>query len=50
MTMDRSYINPQEGFACCCWDAPSRESLVELFNKAGALFDSMIPVTEYSAG
>ncbi len=50
MTMDRSYINPQEGFACCCWEAPSRESLAELFSKAGALFDSMIQVTEYSAG
>ncbi|MEA3267155.1 MAG: DUF4242 domain-containing protein [Candidatus Fermentibacteria bacterium] len=50
MTMERSYINPHEGFACCRWEAPSRESLAELFNKAGALFDSMIQVTEYSAG
>ncbi|MCK5036066.1 MAG: hypothetical protein KAS73_09265 [Candidatus Sabulitectum sp.] len=48
--MDRSFINSQEGFACCSWEAPSRESLAELFNEAGALFDSMIQVTEYSAG
>jgi len=50
MTMDRSYINPEEGFVCCCWNAPSRESLVRLFERAGTVFDSMIPVTEYSAG
>ena len=47
MTMDRAYMNPDEGFACCCWDAPSRDALEGLFRKAGTPFEKMLPVSEH---
>jgi len=46
MTMDRAYLNYDEGLACCCWNATSIEDLKGLFNSAGAPFDTMIPVEE----
>ena len=49
MIMDRAYTNRDEGFVCCCWNAPSLESLKGLFEKAGASFDKMEPVTEHFA-
>ena len=50
MTMDRAYTNPDEGYVCCCWNAPSRDALEELFRKAEAPFESMHQVSEYSPG
>lgn len=49
MTMERSYINEEKGFACCCWEAPSTDKLKDLFNSAGTAFSEMIPVHEYSS-
>jgi hypothetical protein len=47
MSMDRAYVNAEEGFACCCWNAPSREELAGLFEKAGTPFERMMRVEEY---
>ncbi len=47
MSMERAYVNAEEGFACCCWTAPSREELAGLFRCAGTPFESMTPVEEY---
>jgi len=49
MTMDRAYSNPDEGFVCCCWNAPSRNALENLFRKAGVPFESMREVSEFAS-
>jgi len=46
--MDRAYVNMDEGMAVCCWDAPSKEALQELFSKAGADFETMTEVEEHT--
>lgn len=50
MTMERSFVNYEEGFAVCCWEAPSRDELRQLFMKAGAAFDRIIGVEELTHG
>lgn len=50
MTMERSFINEEKGFACCCWNAPSTEELASLFSRAGAEYSGMIPVHEFTGG
>jgi len=47
--MDKAYLNFDEGFACCCWSAPSAEALSALFDKAGAPHKKIIPVEEMTA-
>ena len=49
MTMDRAYSNPDEGFVCCCWNAPSKDELENLFKKAGAPFERIVPVSEFAS-
>jgi hypothetical protein len=49
MSMDRAYINMDEGFATCCWEAPSVADLEGLFKKAGTPFERMVPVEERQA-
>ncbi|MHC4601492.1 MAG: nickel-binding protein [Planctomycetota bacterium] len=49
MSMDRSYLNFDDGFGLCIWDAPSQEALGELFKKAGTPFEKMIAVQEHLA-
>jgi hypothetical protein len=46
MTMERAFVNREEGFACCCWSADSREALESLFRTAGTSFEKMIEVEE----
>jgi hypothetical protein len=46
MTMIRAFINGDEGFAMCCWDAPSKADLEALFKKAGTPFERMLQVDE----
>ncbi len=48
MTMDRSYLNWGDGFSVCCWDAPSKEALEDLFKKAGTDFEKMFAVREHA--
>lgn len=33
--MDRAYLNAEEGLAVCCWDAPGKDKIEDLFQKAG---------------
>jgi hypothetical protein len=49
MRFDRSFMNWEEGFGVCCWDAPSREELEAVFKKAGTPFERMITVEEHVA-
>lgn len=46
--MDRAFVNYEEGFACCCWEAPADSDLRQLFMKAGAPFDRILEVEEIS--
>jgi len=46
--MDRAYVNMDEGMALCCWSAPSKEALEELFTKAGTAFETMTEVEEHA--
>jgi hypothetical protein len=48
VVFERSFMNWEEGFGACCWTAPSREKLEEMFNKAGTPFEKMIPVEEHA--
>lgn len=47
MSMERSYLNFDEGFGLCCWNAPSKDALAALFEKAGTPFEKMIAVEEH---
>jgi hypothetical protein len=46
--MDRAYVNMDEGMAVCCWDAPSKEALQELFSKTGSAFETITEVEEHT--
>ncbi len=49
MTLDRAFLNKQEGHTICCWNAPSVEKLKDLFKKAATPFDKMFEVEEQMA-
>ena len=49
MTMERAYLSPGEGFAACCWNAPSREAPEELFTRTGTPFEKMQEVEEITS-
>ncbi len=44
--MERAYIDAESGKTICCWDAPNREEMVDLFKRAGVTFEAMAPVAE----
>ncbi|MBD3369024.1 hypothetical protein GF402_01520 [Candidatus Fermentibacteria bacterium] len=46
MTMDRAYLNTDEGLACCLWNASTKDDLKQLFDSAGAPYDRMVAVEE----
>lgn len=48
MTFERSFMNWEEGVGICCWEAPSKEKLVALFDGAGAPYEKIIPVQEHA--
>jgi len=49
MTLDRAYLNTDEGLAVCCWNAPSKEAIEELFNNSGVKFEKITAVEEHAA-
>lgn len=49
MTFERSFMNWNEGFGCCCWTAPSKEKLEELFKNSGTPFERIVEVEEHVA-
>jgi hypothetical protein len=50
MKMENAFVNYDEGFACCCWTAPTLNELRQLFVRAGAPFDRIVQVEEMTAG
>ncbi len=44
--MERAYLNEEEGFACCCWQAPSVGELEELFRSSETPYEQMREVRE----
>jgi hypothetical protein len=49
MSMEKAYLNYDEGFACCCWSAPSADELSALFDRVGAPHERIIPVEVMTA-
>ena len=47
MQFERSFLNWREGIGICCWQAPSKEELSQLFDEAGTPYDSIVEVEEY---
>jgi hypothetical protein len=46
--MERAFLNYKEGRAVCCWSAPSRKHIEELFKTAGAKYESISEVEEFT--
>lgn len=46
LQMERAYVDSESGKTICCWDAPGRQPMVELFKRAGVVFETIAPVTE----
>jgi len=44
--MERAYVDAESGKTICCWQAGSREQIVDLFKRAGVVFESIAAVTE----
>lgn len=49
LTMDKAYIDKAKGQAICCWEAPDRKSIEDLFAKAQVQTDSIREVVEYTS-
>ncbi len=47
--MDKAYVDEVEGQAICCWEAPDRKSVEDLFTKAQIQPESIREVTEYTS-
>jgi hypothetical protein len=45
--MDKAYIDEENNQAICCWSAPDRNSIEELFAKANVEVASLRSVVEY---
>jgi len=45
--MEKAYIDEENSQAICCWDAPDRKSIEELFAKAHVQVESIRSVLEY---
>jgi hypothetical protein len=46
--MDHAYIEKESGKAMCCWSAPDRATIEELFKKARVTPKSITEVVIYS--
>ena len=47
--MDQAYVDNAAGQAICCWNAPDRKAVEDLFNRAGVKPESIREVALYSA-
>jgi hypothetical protein len=47
--MDRAYVDEAAGQAICCWDAPDRDSVEALFQRAGVKPEKIREVAVYTA-
>jgi hypothetical protein len=48
LKMDRAYIDKESGQAMCCWSAPDRTAIEELFKKAQVTPEMIKEVVIYS--
>jgi len=46
--MDKAYIDENTGQAICCWEAPDKKSVEELFTKLQVSPQSIQEVTEFT--
>ena len=46
LRMERAYVDAESGKTICCWQAAGREQIVDLFKRAGCVFEAISPVTE----
>lgn len=46
--MDNAYIDENKAQAVCCWSAPDKASVEELFSKAGVAAQDIQEVTEFT--
>lgn len=44
--MERAYVDQETGKVSCCWTAPDRQQVADLFKKAGVVFESITMVEE----
>ena len=49
LMMDKAYVDEVQGQAICCWEAPDRKSVEDLFMKAQIQPESIREVTEYTS-
>ncbi len=47
--MERAYIDKTQHQALCCWDAPDRAAVEDLFGRAGVETQSIHEVAVYPA-
>ena len=48
LKMDKAYIDEANGQTICCWSAPDRKSVEDLFTKAQVKTESIKQVVVYS--
>lgn len=48
LKMDKAYIDEATGQAICCWSAPDKKSVEDLFTKAQVETESIKQVVVYS--
>ncbi len=44
--MNQAYVDLETGKVACCWDAANRQQVVDLFKRAGVVFESISLVRE----
>ncbi|MBM3323815.1 hypothetical protein FJY69_10115 [candidate division WOR-3 bacterium] len=49
LTMDWAYVDNSTNQPICCWDAPDRKAIEDLFSRAGQDPESIRAVTVYHA-
>ena len=47
LCMDKAYVDEENDQAICCWSAPDRKSIEDLFAKANVKVESIRNVVEY---
>lgn len=47
--METAYVKKFKEQAICCWDAPDRDTVAALFEKAGVVTESVEEVEVYSS-
>jgi hypothetical protein len=46
LQMNRAYVDTESGRVSCSWNADNRQQVVDLFKRAGVVFDSISQVKE----